>query len=203
MKLYYLPGACSLATHILLEWIGNPYETRKLSRDELKSDEYLEINPAGAVPALDVDGWFLTQNTAILSWLADSFPETALGGDGTEKSRAEINRWLGFLNSDMHPAFKPLFGTTAYLEDEAIIEQTKQHARKTLRKLFERVDRQLADKDWLVGSRSIADPYLFVMLRWAESTAVDVANLDNLARFGERMREDPGVARALRDEGLS
>lgn len=71
MKLYYMPGACSLGDHIVLEWIGTPYETQKLSRDELKQNAYLHINPAGAVPALDVGGWILTQNAATLNYLAD------------------------------------------------------------------------------------------------------------------------------------
>jgi glutathione S-transferase len=66
MKLYYSPGACSLADHIVLEWIGRPYETRRVSREERRSPDYLAINPAGAVPALEDEGWVLTQNAAIL-----------------------------------------------------------------------------------------------------------------------------------------
>src|SRR3546814_1671101 len=94
---------------------------------------------------------------AVLNFLADSFPEVGLGGDGTLRGRAEVNRWLAFVNSDVHPAFKPLFGTTAYLEDEAIIGKTKDAARSSLRGLFERADTQLAANDWIAGSRSIAD----------------------------------------------
>ncbi len=75
MKLYYMPGACSLADHIVLEWTGKPYETQMLSREALKGPEFLKINPLGAVPAL-VDGdLVLTQNTAILEYLAESVPE--------------------------------------------------------------------------------------------------------------------------------
>lgn len=106
MKLYCLPGACSLADHIVLEWIGKPYEISVVPRDQLKTG-YLKINPNGAVPALEVDGWVLTQNSAILNYLADENPESGLGGDGSAKSRAEINRWLAFVNADVHPAFKP------------------------------------------------------------------------------------------------
>src|SRR3546814_20423512 len=104
---------------------------------------------------------------AVLNFLADSFPEVGLGGDGTLRGRAEVNRWLAFVNSDVHPAFKPLFGTTAYLEDEAIIGKTKDAARSSLRGLFERADTQLAANDWIAGSSSIADPYLYVVTRWA------------------------------------
>ena len=203
MKLYYSPGACSLADHITLEWIGKPYEAVRVSRDERKAPAFLKLNPAGAVPVLEDGDWVLTQNAAILNFLADSFPEAGLGGDGTPKSRAEVNRWLAFVNSDVHPAFKPLFGTTAYLEDEATIDKTKVVARKSLRGLFERADAQLAGKDWLTGSRSIADPYLYVVTRWAKAQDVDLSGLDNLARFVANIEADASVQKVLKEEGLA
>ena len=83
MKLYFTPGTCSLADHIALEWVGKPYEAQLVTREQRKQPAYLAINPAGAVPALDVDGWILTQNVAILNYFADTFPETKLGGDGS------------------------------------------------------------------------------------------------------------------------
>ncbi len=202
MKLYTKPGACSLADHIVLRWIGQPFDLQVMDAAMLKSPEYLQLNPAGNVPALEVDGWVLTQNAAILNFLADTFPESHLGGDGTPKSRAEINRWLAFLNADVHPAFHPLFGTTKYLGDAALIAQTQDNARQTLRGLYERADAQLADRDWLAGSRSIADPYLFVTLRWAKASRVDLSGLDNLKRFFERMHADADVAAAMHAEAL-
>ncbi len=203
MKLYYSPGACSLADHIALEWIGQPYETAKLSREQRQTPEYLKINPAGAVPALQDGDWVLTQNAAILNYLADSFPEAKLGGDGTTKGRAEVTKWLAFANSDIHPAFHPLFGSTAYLEDAAVIEKTKAAARTKLRGLFERADAQLAGKDWITGSRSIADPYLYVVTRWAKGNAVDLSGLDNLERFFRHIEADAAVQTVLKDEGLA
>jgi glutathione S-transferase len=202
MKLYYTPGTCSLADHIVLEWIGQPFELQRVGRDERKQPAFLKLNPAGAVPVYEEDGWVLTQNTAILNYLADKFPDARLGGDGTLKSRAEVNRWLGFVNSDVHPAFKPLFGSSAYLEDPAVIEKTQANARTTLRELFQRVDAQLAGRDWLVGAKSIVDPYLFVTLRWAKAQHVDLGGLDNLERFFKHMREDEGVRRAMKEQGL-
>lgn len=202
MELYYVPGACSLATHIVLEWIGKPYTTHKLSHDELKTDAYLKINPAGAVPALVLDGWVLIQNAAILNYLADCYPDARLAGDGTPKGRAEINRWFGLLNSDMHPAFKPLFGATAYLSDDTVVEKTKAHAKQILRTRFKRVNGQLESHDWLAGTRSYADPYLFVMVRWARMVDINIADLRGLERFLQRMQGDPGVAQALKDEQL-
>lgn len=203
MKLYYTPGACSLSDHIMLEWIGRPYEAVRVSREERNSPAYLAINPAGAVPAFEQDGWVLTQNAAILNYLADSFPDAGLTGDGSARSRAEVNKWLAMANADIHPAFHPLFGATSYLEDPALIEMSKQAARAKLRTLFERVDAQLAGRDWIAGIRSIADPYLFVVTRWAMAMEVDLSGLDNLQRFFERMLADPGVQRALQQEGLA
>lgn len=202
MKLYTKPGACSLSDHIALRWIGKPFDLRVMDAAGMKTPEYLALNPAGAVPVLEVDGWALTQNAAILNFLADTFPESGLGGDGTPKSRAEINRWLAFLNADVHPAFHPIFGSTRFLGDEAMIEKSKDNARQKLRGLFERLDAQLAGKDWLTGARSIADPYLFVTLRWARATQVGLSGLDNLERFFDRMRADDGVAAAMAAEGL-
>lgn len=203
IKLYYSPGACSLADHIVLEWIGKPYEAVRVSREERRAPAYLAINPAGAVPALEDDGWVLTQNAAILNYLADTHPEAGLGGDGTSRGRAEVNKWLAVSNSDIHPSFHPLFGATAWLHDPELVEKSKDVARTKLRGLFERMDAQLAGRDWLAGARSIADPYLFVVLRWAKAMDVDLSGLGNLERFFTAMLADPGVRRALEQEGLA
>lgn len=202
MKLYTKPGACSLADHIALRWIGKPFDVQVMDAAGMKTSEYLKLNPTGAVPVLEVDGWALTQNAAILNFLADTFPESGLGGDGTPRSRAEINRWLAFLNADVHPAFHPIFGSTRYLGEDAMIEKSKDNARTKLRDMFERLDAQLAGKDWLTGARSVADPYLFVTLRWARATRVDLSGLQNLESFFIRMRADAGVTAAMEVEGL-
>jgi len=114
-----------------------------------------------------------------------------------------VNRWLAFVNSDVHPTFKPLFGATAYLDDPAAIDKTKENAKASLRTLFERADAQLAGNDWIAGTRSVADPYLYVTLRWAKGTGVDLSGLDNLARFVARIEADPGVRKVLVEEGLA
>ena len=204
MKLYYSPGACSLSDHIVLEWIGQPYEAVRLSREDRKAPEFLALNPSGAVPVLEHEGWVLTQNSAILHYLADLHPEARLTGDGSAKQRAEVNRWLAFANADVHPAFTPLFGSTAYLEDAAVIGKSQDNARARLRELFARADAQLAGRSWIANdSRSIADPYLYVTLRWAKATGVDLSGFDNLERFFTHFEADPAVRMALRDEGLA
>lgn len=202
MKLYTSPGACSLADHIVLQWIGAPFEAQIVTRDERQTPEFLALNPAGAVPVLQVGDWVLTQNSAILHYLTDRFPDAGLCGDGTPEGRAEVNRWLAFVNADLHPAFKPLFGATGYLEDQTAIDKSHANARQQLRGLFARADAQLASKEWLTGSRSIADAYLFVVTQWAKKTGIDLSGLDHLARFDAHMAADPGVQAAMKAEGL-
>jgi glutathione S-transferase len=202
MKLYTSPGACSLADHIALQWTGQPFDAAIVTREQRRTPGFLALNPAGAVPVLEHDGLVLTQNAAILNYLADVFPEAELGGDGTPKGRAEVNRWLAMLNADVHPAFHPYFGTTAYLGED-VAAKTKDAAGTKLRGYFERLDAQLTGKDWLIGDRSIADPYLYVTLRWAKAVGVDLSGLSNLAAFFERMSADAGVQAALAAEGVS
>lgn len=202
MKLYTSPGACSLADHIVLHWIGAPFDVRVLAREERRQPWFLALNPAGAVPVFEEDGWVLTQNAAILGYLAERFPGARLAGDGTPRGRAEVNRWLAFLNADVHPAFHPLFGSAAALGAEAE-EKAKAAARARLRGYFERLDAQLSGRDWLTGQRSIADPYLFVVTRWAKRMDVDLTGLGHLGAFFARMDADAGVQAAMKTEGLA
>ena len=197
MKLYYMPGACSLADHIALQWTGAPFEVTQMSRESIKSPEYLAINAGGNVPLLQHDDLTLTENVAILGYIADLFPEAGLLGDGTLRSRAEVMRWLAFLNSDVHKAFKPIFTPHRILPRDDMVGELAATARQQVRTLLERLDDQLEGRDWLADARSIADPYLFVILRWAIALDVDLDGLDNLARFFERMHRDEGVRAAL------
>lgn len=203
MKLYYMPGACSLASHIVLEWIGKPYETHKLSREALKEPEFLRINPMGAVPALTDGDWTLTQNVSILEYLAEQAPESTLLGDGSARSRAEVRRWVGFINSDVHKTFSLLFGAQRYLKDEGAQKELAASASALLTKLFAQLDTQLAGKQYLAGvAPSVADAYLYVVLRWAHAKEVNLTGLSNLSAFFERMQANAGVKAALQAEGL-
>lgn len=200
--LYTKPGACSLADHIVLRWIGAPFEARVVDATQMKEAPFLALNPAGAVPVLVEGDWVLTQNAAILGYLADMHPDAGLGGDGTPQSRAEINRWLALLNADLHPAFHPLFGSTKYLDNADAVDATRKQAMTKIRGFYERLDAQLAGRDYLVGTRSIADPYLFVTLQWTKRLKLDLGGLDNLHAFDARMRADAGVQAAMTAEGL-
>lgn len=202
MKLYYFPGACSLATHIVLEWLGAPYETVKLEPAGTKSPEFLALNPNGAVPLLVDDDFVLSQNAAILYYLAERYPNGRLLGDGTVRGRADVLRWVSLLNSDVHPAFKPIFKPSRFHPDAALAKAIADTARSNVREYLERIDGRLQGREWIAGERSIADPYLFVMLRWTVKLHIDASGLENLARFYSRMHTDPGVRAAiLAEEG--
>jgi glutathione S-transferase len=197
MKLYYMPGACSLADLIVLEWTATPYQAVRMNHDTLKSPEYLALNPVGAVPLLLDGDLTLTENVAILGYLADLHPEARLLGDGTPRGRAQVMRWVGFLNSDVHKAFGPIFTPQRYLPDPAFAEQLAAAARVRIRSLLDKLDQGLTGRDWLAGDRSIADPYLFVVARWANAKQISLLAYPNLARFAERMYADAGVRAAL------
>ena len=206
MKLYTKPGACSLADHIALHWSGLPFEVEVVDLATMKSPAFLAFNPAGAVPVLRDGDWVLTQNSAILHYIAQSAPDKALDGGSDLRTRAEVNRWLAFANADVHPTFKPIFGATRYLEDEALIARSQDDARSKLRGLFQRADAQLAaGHDWIAGTAAptIADAYLYVTLRWAQGVGVDLSGCDALATYRTRIEADAGVQAALKGEGLA
>lgn len=201
MKLYYFPGACPLATHILLEWIGKPYETQRLTREQTKEPAYLALNPLGAVPTLTDGDFVLTQSAAILEYIAELSPEIDLIGK-TPRERAETRRWLGLCNADLHRTFALIFGAAGYSDDPAFQKVLIDKTRARLQFLFAAADRQLEGKDWLTGKRSIADPYLYVLLLWARAKDIDLSALSNLTRFAARMDQDAGAQAAMRAQGM-
>ena len=202
MKLYTKPGACSTADHIALQWSGCPFEVEVMTAESLKSPEYLALNPAGTVPVL-IDGDFvLTQNAAILGYIADRFADGRLAGDASARDRAEATRWLAFVNADLHPAFTPLFAPARFIADESQHAPLGDAARKRIRGLMEKADQRLAGREWLAGFRSFADPYFYMTVRWAHRLGVDMRGLENVAAFKARMEADPDVQKVLRDEGL-
>ena len=203
MQLYYMPGACSLADHIVLEWAGAKYETVEMDHKSLKSNDYLALNPGGSVPLLRDGDFLLTQNAAVLHYLAELHPSAHLLGDDTPRARAEVMRWLGFLNSDVHLAFKPLFAAKKAAEDDACAIRLATTAKRQIRDYLRRLDEQLEGRAWIANGRSVADPYLFVIFRWAASMEVDIDGLSNLKAFAERMYADAGVRAALfAEEGI-
>ena len=206
LKLYYSPGACAIASHIGLEEAGADYVIEKidLRAGQQRTPEYLAINPAGVTPALQTSEGVITQNAAILGYIADSTPESGLVGDGSPHQRAEAMRWIAFVNSDLHPAFKPLFGPGMFMHGSEHYDTVKQVARARVRKLFESADARLGvTGNWLAGFRSGADAYLFVTLLWADRVGVDLSGLSHLDAFRQRMLADAAVQKVLEAEGLA
>ncbi len=204
MKLYCMPGACSLADHIVLQWIGAPHQIEVVPRDQLHG-EFRKVNPAGAVPALLLDdGTLVTQNIAILDYLAQLKPEASLFGTGSAVSRAQVLRWTAFLNSDVHKNFSPLFGAPRFVDGEAAQASLRAKAIERLQGQFAILDQQMGSGTWLVDNhRSVADPYLYVLLRWARGMKLDLSAHAHLNRFFDHMGTDAGVKAALAAENLS
>jgi glutathione S-transferase len=194
MILYYAPGACSQACHIALVDANMPHRLVKVGRDRRTEDgrDFNLINVKGYTPALDLgDGTILTENLAILAWIADRSGKL-LARDGLERWRAL--EATAFMTTEIHRGFTPFFrdGT----------EQEKEKAREVLFTRFGTLSEQLGEKPFLIGGQmTIADCYLFVMLSWAGMMGVPVP-----ARFNDylaRMKSLPAVARVLAAEGLA
>lgn len=198
--LYYHSGACSLAPHIVLEWIGAPYEAKAM---DFGSPELLAVNPAGAVPALEEDGWILTQAGAILHYLARKHPEAGLGGGDSPRDAAELDRWSYFFTGDMHPSFYPIFQPKRYTTDhsDAALEATREAGRELVRKRLAFLDKHLAGRDWILGQRSVVDAYAFPMIRWAGRALPEgIDGYKEVKALHDRLAADPAVQRVLAEE---
>lgn len=205
MKLYYAPGACSLAVHVVLEWIGAPYETQAVKPG---SPELLAVNPSGAVPALDTgEGWVLTQAAAVLRHLARRFPQAELAPAESVREQAEMDYWLSFLTGDLHPAFYPVFMTQRYTtaRDEAALKAVRDAALAVVRKRYAIMEQRLSGRRWLLGDkRSIVDAYAFPMERWGGKTLEGgLDDFPNVKAHHDAMAADPAAQRALAAEGVS
>jgi glutathione S-transferase len=200
--LYYAVGACSLAPHVALEWIGAPYEAVRV---QYGAEELLAVNPAGAVPTLrEDDGWLLTQAGAILDYLASKHPESGLaGGDGV-RARAEAHRWSAFFTSDVHASFWPVFMPSRYTTDESeAARQAVVEAGHTLvAKQFGILNRHLDGRDYILdGGRSVIDAYSFPMMRWAINFLPGgLKEYPNVQALHDRIAADPTVQKVLARE---
>lgn len=201
MKLYYAPGACSLASDIVLREAGFEFEAERVDlathRTENGADFYA-VNPKGYVPALELDdGQVLTEGGAILQYLADLKPESALAPPVGTLERARMQEQLIFVASELHKAYGPLFSSGAS-------EEAKAAARKEVARRLDHVERQLGDgRPYLVGEQlTVADFYLFVVAGWAKDMGIDLEERPKLAAFLDRIASRPAVQAALDAEGL-
>ncbi len=200
-KLYYLPGACSLAVHIALEWAGAEYQAIAVERggELIKS-----LNPQGAVPVLvDPAGEVLTQAAAILLDLAERYPAAHLAGEA--RSRRAVLRYLAFCNADLHPAHAPYFVPQRFLPQggEAEFQALKEAAMARIAGLYDWLASELAGREYFVGNRpTIADAYGYTVMRWSRDMTHPAISFAPLRAFIARMEQNAGVVNALIAEGL-
>lgn len=200
MKLYYSPGACSLSPHIALLEAGLPYDLVKVDLKAKKlenGDDYLAINPKGQIPALGLDsGELVTEGPVIVQYIADQATTKNLAPASGSDARRHLQEWLGFINGELHKNFSPLF-------QPAFDDEVKGFFKTRLTSKFKYIDGALAGKDYLLGKDfSVADGYLFVMLKWADRMGLDLAEFKNLAAYKDRVAARPKVMEAMTKEGL-
>ncbi len=204
LTLYYSPGACSLAPHIILEEAGAPFEAVRVTIAEglTRTPEYLAINPRARVPALAVQGRIVTENAAILTYLAKLFPDAGLvPADLLEQAR--VQELLSFFASSVHIAFAQIWRAERFTSDEKAHAALQQGGRDALTRYFDEIEGLLAGRDWLLpGCFTIADPYPFVFFRWGRRIGMEMRAYPAWREHSERMLARPSVQRALTREGL-
>ncbi len=197
MKLYFFPGACSLASNIALREAGVPFELSKVDKRTHQADgvDFTTINPKGYVPALKLDdGQVLAENVVVLQYIADLRPAAKLAPPAGSFERYRLLEWLGFINSELHKSFSPLFSAEAG-------DDVKIFARNHLAKRLGYVDKALGDRPYLMGNQfTIADAYLFTVLRWGSLVGVEISA--RLRGYMERVGARPHVIEAMTAEGL-
>jgi len=202
MKLYYMPGSCSLAVHIALGETGSEFALEKVDGKTKRTEtgrDFTEVNPNGYVPALELaDGAVLTEAPAVLQYLADAHPEAGIAPANGTFERARVQEHLNFVASELHKSFSPFFAA----------EPPEGAARDAaLARLFKRLDhleRLLADgRDYLLGADfSVADLYAAVVAGWAAPVGIELDSWPRIAAYVQRVTARPAAVEAMRREGL-
>ena len=200
MKLYYSPGACSLSPHIALLEAGLPFDLVKVDLRAKKldnGDDYLKVNPKGQVPAIALDsGELVTEGPVIVQVIADKAAGKNLAPANGTDERYKMQEWLNFTTSELHKNFSPLF-------NPAIPDDVKKFFADRIMGKFKYADSQLAGRDYLMGKQfTVADGYLYAMLRWADGHKLDLTGLPNVTAYKARVAARPKVKEALAKEGL-
>jgi glutathione S-transferase len=200
MKLYYMPGACSLAPHIALREAGLPFDLEKVDGATKKTaggEDYLAVNPKGAVPAIKLDnGQVLTEGAAIQQYIADQAPGKKLAPAAGTLERYRLQEQLNYIASEVHKGIGQLF-------NKAMPDDFKETVKKGLAaKQFPFLEKALAGKDYLMGDFTVADGYLFTVLNWTKLHNIDLSAFPNITAFMKRVAARPAVQEAMKAEGL-
>jgi glutathione S-transferase len=199
MKLFYMQGACSLSPHIALFEAGADFQAVQVGRDKRTADgrDFRQLNPYGYVPALEIEGGeVLVEGPAIVQYIADRFPEAGIAPANGTLERTRVQSALGFINSELHKTIGGLFHGALSDAERAKIEE-----KIDLR--LGQLSAQMEGKDWIANDQySVADAYLFTVLRWLGFFKIDLGRWPVLAAHQARMLERPAVQQALRAEHL-
>jgi glutathione S-transferase len=200
MKLYYSPGACSLAVHIALRETGQSFDARAVdltTHQTAAGGDYHAISPRGYVPLLELDdGSRHTEAAALLQYVADLGPKRALIGEPGSARRLAVTGWLTFVSTELHKAFSP------WLWHKETADSTRRTAKDLLAARFAEMDALLARQTWLAGEFSVADAYAFTIVNWTNFLGMSLKAHPNLAAFQQRVAARPAVLAALKAEGL-
>ena len=201
LALYYCPGACSMAAHIVLEESGEKYDPKpvNLAAGEQRSEAYLKINPQGRVPVLRLDsGEPLAENTAILPYLGKRFalwPTDPI-------AEAKALSLIGFFAASVHPAHAHIGRPERYASGPSAFETLKETGRKTFHGYLQQIDGMLAGRQWLSDRYTVLDPYAFVFYTWGVRRELPMEELKNYTALKNRMMERPAVQRVAQDEKI-
>jgi glutathione S-transferase len=201
ITLFYAPGACSMAPHIVLEEGGEKYDARRmdLSKGEQRTPEYMKIHPLGRVPALRLDdGSPLTENTAILPFLGKRF---GLWPTDPVKE-AQALSLIGFFAATVHPANSHIGRPERYTDDKSAFPGIQEKNKKSFFEYLGQIDAMYGKSEWLSDKYSVLDPYAFVFYTWAAKRGQPVAELKNYTAMKDRMLKRPAVQRVVADEGV-
>jgi glutathione S-transferase len=201
MKLYYMPGACSLSPHIVLRETGADFQLVKVDGKTKKTEsgeDFLAINPNGYVPALQLDdGSVLTEGPAIVQYLADRAPATKLAPNNGTVERYQLQSVLNFVSTELHKQYSPLF-------DKATPEDVRKAQLARLAKRYDYVEKRLSAQPFITGAQfTVADAYLFTVTNWAGHVKLDLSPWPKLQDYQKRLSQRPSVQAALKAEGLA
>ncbi|MGD9743032.1 MAG: glutathione S-transferase family protein [Dongiaceae bacterium] len=206
LKLFYAPGSCALASHIALEESGAPYEAERvdLGGGQQRSPAYLKLNPKGRVPALATDRGVISENPAILAYVAQSFPQAKLAPLDDPFAFARIQAFNGYLSATLHVAHAHGRRGTRWVDETetGAIEAMKRKVPQSVGDCFDLVEREMFAGPWAMGADyTIADPYLFTVAGWIEGDGLDPKRFPKILDHRNRMAERPAVRKVMEREG--
>ena len=206
-KIFYSPGACSLASHIALAETGAPYEAVRVNfaAGEQRSPQYLAINPKGRVPALvDRQGHPDRERRRSSSISRRRFPKAKLAPLDDPWAFAQAQAFNSYLCSTVHVHHAHRTRGTRWADDEAAIEGMKKKVAQNMTDAFTLIEREMLKGPWVTGADySMCDPYLFTLSSWLESDGVDIAKFPKVHDHYKRMLQRPATQRAMKEQGLS